>query len=168
MRIEALKFKKQTPDYTILDCNQSLYVEVRAAHNYNSQAREEGTTLDVMTGKGSVTAGDKTLEFEAPCVVNIPGGNDIKVHAEADLQIVERNYSPPHQWDFKIKPTMGLSVKEGQQTFRCGATVPFAMFEGHDPDFREWPVWFQTITKGHVYEPAAIPNGICLWRVRAA
>jgi mannose-6-phosphate isomerase-like protein (cupin superfamily) len=158
MRIEKLKPVEQTDAYKIINCSQASYITVKAGETYADHEHEEGETLDIMAGKGSVTVDGKTLIFEAPCVINIPGDAHHKVDAETDLQIVEIHYLPPHQWDFKVLPTMGLPIKNERLTFACGPQR-LSLFEGYEEGFTIWPVWFRTVYKGHPYAAEPDPNG---------
>jgi mannose-6-phosphate isomerase-like protein (cupin superfamily) len=90
MQPQPLKPIKQNESRITYECGPVLYIKARAGSILADHTHGEAETLWIVEGKGSIQVGEETTEFEAPCVLEIPGGIYHKFLPETDVNFIEQ------------------------------------------------------------------------------
>jgi quercetin dioxygenase-like cupin family protein len=90
MQAEPLKPTKQNESRVTYECGPVFYITATAGGILADHRHDEAETLWIVSGKGKIQLGDQTTEFEAPCVLKIPGGIYHKFMPVTDVNFIEQ------------------------------------------------------------------------------
>src|SRR5437868_3900331 len=90
MRRQPLRPIKQNESRTTYECGPVFYITAKAGGILADHTHIEAETLWIVEGRGKLQAGEETTEFEAPCILEIPGGIYHKFLPETDVNFIEQ------------------------------------------------------------------------------
>jgi quercetin dioxygenase-like cupin family protein len=93
MKSEPLKPIKQNESRATYECGPVFYITAKAGGILADHTHDEAETLWIVSGKGKILVGDETTEFEAPCILKIPGSIYHKFMPITDVNFIEQIHS---------------------------------------------------------------------------
>jgi mannose-6-phosphate isomerase-like protein (cupin superfamily) len=90
MKNQPLKPIKQNESRATYECGPVFYIEAKAGGTLADHTHDEAETLWIVSGNGKIQVGEETTQFEAPCILEIPGGVYHKFLPVTDVNFIEQ------------------------------------------------------------------------------
>lgn len=77
---------------TTYKCGPVYFIEAKAGKILADHVHDAAETLWIISGKGKLEIADEVINFEAPCILKVPGGVYHKFLPETDVRFVEQKH----------------------------------------------------------------------------
>ena len=89
MQIDEFTEIEHKPGRTKYTCGPVVFIEAEAGATLADHVHPESETLWIISGKGKFLVGEKTYDFNGPCILKVPSATYHKFMPTTDVNFIE-------------------------------------------------------------------------------